>query len=276
MSAEFYVYEHRRADTGAVFYVGKGSNQRLNSTQGRNPFWCAVKAKAGGFIPVKVAFADDEELIYLAEAELIDKYKRLGVRLCNLSPGGEGGGKGVKRSAEYCRMVSERQRGKKRPELSAALKGIKKSAEHRAKLSAARIGTKASDETKAKISAGQKGRPSSMKGKTHSEETKRKIGAALKGEKNFWYGKKMHENFRAACIVANTGRVESAETRRKKSESHKGEKNYRYGKPISEEQKARQRATLMANPPMTCPHCGKVCSKGNALRWHFDRCRERK
>ena len=46
-SAGFYVYEHLRADTGEVFYVGKGSGHRARCRQGRNPYWRAVANKHG-------------------------------------------------------------------------------------------------------------------------------------------------------------------------------------------------------------------------------------
>jgi hypothetical protein len=43
----FYVYEHRRADTGAVFYVGKGSGYRLRVEQHRGAAWRAIAGAVG-------------------------------------------------------------------------------------------------------------------------------------------------------------------------------------------------------------------------------------
>jgi hypothetical protein len=86
----FYIYEHIRPDTNAIFYVGKGSGNRCNITQHRNPYWKNIVAKAGGFIVNKIAENLDSELAYLAEQERIDQLKRLGVKLCNLTNGGDG------------------------------------------------------------------------------------------------------------------------------------------------------------------------------------------
>ena len=86
----FYIYEHIRPDTQAVFYVGKGSEKRMHSKHRRNAYWNNVVRKAGGFIVREVCKHKDEELIFLAEQERIDQLKRLGVQLANLTIGGEG------------------------------------------------------------------------------------------------------------------------------------------------------------------------------------------
>ena len=86
----FYVYEHIRPDTGVVFYVGKGSGYRAGTTQHRNPYWKNVVAKSGTFIVRKIVKNINEELAFLAEQERIDQLKRIGVKLTNLTDGGEG------------------------------------------------------------------------------------------------------------------------------------------------------------------------------------------
>ena len=273
MAATFYVYLHKRKDNGSIFYVGKGCGYRLNSKQGRSDYWRRVVKKAGGYDAVKLFTTEDEELSYFVEAELIDKLKSIGVKLVNLSDGGEGGAAGAKRSCEFKKAISERQKGKPRPDVSIALKGMKKSEAHRNALRISKTGFKASEETKAKMSKTRIGKPSPMLGKKHSEEAKAKIGAAQKGEKNHWYGKKIPEHVKAAMLAANIGRVDSEETRRKKSESHKGENNWAFGRKIPEEQKQRQIASLKARPKLECPHCGKVCDQANAKRWHFENCK---
>ena len=108
----FYVYEHIRPDTIAVFYVGKGSGWRSGVTQHRNPYWARIVAKAGGFNVRKIVENVDEELAFLAEQERIDQLKRLGVKLCNLTDGGEGS---ANPSEETRRKMSERRRGEKNP-----------------------------------------------------------------------------------------------------------------------------------------------------------------
>ena len=85
----YYVYQHKRNDTNAVFYVGKGKGYRCNQKTGRNIYWNRVVEKHGYSVE-KVVTDVDEELALLAEYELIDKYKRLNYVLSNLAEGGEG------------------------------------------------------------------------------------------------------------------------------------------------------------------------------------------
>ena len=47
MENKFYVYVHRRLDTGEIFYVGKGCRGRASSSTGRNPYWKSVVDKVG-------------------------------------------------------------------------------------------------------------------------------------------------------------------------------------------------------------------------------------
>jgi len=108
----FYVYEHIRPDTGMVFYVGKGSGWRSGATQHRNSYWSRIVAKAGGFNVRKIVENVDEELAFLAEQERIDQLKRLGVKLSNLTDGGEGASNP---SEETRRKMSECRKGEKNP-----------------------------------------------------------------------------------------------------------------------------------------------------------------
>lgn len=108
----FYVYEHIRPDTGMIFYVGKGSGWRSGITQHRNTYWKNVVAKSGGFIVRKIVENVDEELAFLAEQERIDQLKRLGVKLTNLTDGGEGS---YNPSEETRRKMSEARKGEKNP-----------------------------------------------------------------------------------------------------------------------------------------------------------------
>jgi hypothetical protein len=268
----FYVYEHRRNDTGAVFYIGKGVGSRLRSKQGRTDYWCRVVAKAG-YQAVKVVDGLDEELALLAEMELIDKHRRAGVRLVNLTDGGEGMS-GYKRSAESIERGASKLRGLKRPDISALLSGIPKSEEHRRKLSLARAGSTASDEARAKMSAARKGKPSSMLGKKHREESKEKTRQALLGDKNHFFGRRHSAETIAQIVAKNLGRKDSDETRLKKSIAKSGALNVNYGKRPSDDRISKQRATLMARPLLTCPHCRIAANEGNARRWHFDNCKE--
>lgn len=86
----FYVYEHIRKDTGAVFYVGKGSGWRSGITKRRNKYWNNVVKKSNGFIHRKIVQNVDEEFAFLIEVERIDQLRRIGVLLVNMTDGGEG------------------------------------------------------------------------------------------------------------------------------------------------------------------------------------------
>lgn len=107
----FYVYEHIRLDTNAVFYVGKGCGGRVRSKDKRNKHWHAIVDKAG-YSGRVVAESDDEELIFLAEEERIDQLKRIGCPLANKTAGGAGGTKGYRHTEETKRRISKNLKGK--------------------------------------------------------------------------------------------------------------------------------------------------------------------
>ena len=158
---KFYVYEHIKADTKEVFYVGKGIGNRCHKRTNRNRFWHNVVNKHG--FEVKFVAKDlDEDLALLVEVERIDQLKKLNHRLCNLTGGGEGVS-GLVMSAESRKKMSDSHIGKK------------PSQETRKKQSLARVGVKKSEEHKLKIGLGNKG-------KVRSLETKQKI-SDLKSKK---------------------------------------------------------------------------------------------
>lgn len=92
---DFYVYLHRKATTGEIFYVGKGTGDRAwQSSSGRRGLhWNSVAAKYG--FTVEIAAAGLQEwYAHELERELIALYGRrdLGLGpLINLTDGGEGG-----------------------------------------------------------------------------------------------------------------------------------------------------------------------------------------
>lgn len=213
----FYVYEHTRADTGEIFYVGKGCGSRLNSTRAthRNQRWLRTVAKAGAFTARKVADCIDEEFAFLIEVERIDQLKRLGVGLCNVTNGGDGAS-GYRHSDEAKakmsikwsdgRVMSKKQRDsisarhagtKQSAETVAARKlanaGFKHSAESKAKMSVVQRGKKmppVSQETRDKLSIAKSGEKHPMWGKHHSEESKKKISDAKIGKPGAMLGRK--------------------------------------------------------------------------------------
>lgn len=181
----FYVYQHRRADTNAIFYVGKGHGNRCSYKHGRNAKWSETIKNAGGFTFDIIISDIDEDLALLAEVELIDKYRRLGFLLTNATIGGEGV-VGLKHSADAKRRMSEAKKGKTSPrkgvklspeacaKISAVQKGVpkpKRSPEHQEKINAVNRGSKRNEESRLKMSLAKKGKP---KGPL-SEATKAKL-----------------------------------------------------------------------------------------------------
>lgn len=181
--ARFYVYVHRRADTGDVFYVGKGRGNRLNSHADRNRHWRHIVSKHG--FEVEIVASDlTEAQAFRHEVDLIALHRVLGFALVNMTNGGEGVS-GLKRQPE-----SEETRAKKR----ASAIGRRMSPEAIAKSVAFHTGRKRSPETSARMSAALKGKsapnlsPEAIEriraastGRKHTVETRAKMSAKAKG-----------------------------------------------------------------------------------------------
>lgn len=90
MGKTYCVYIHIRNDDLSIFYVGMGSPSRANDRFGRNPFWLRV-AKKYGWTSVIVDSGLTRDEAYLLEMWLIAKFRHEGIRLTNLTEGGEGG-----------------------------------------------------------------------------------------------------------------------------------------------------------------------------------------
>ena len=179
----FYVYEHIRRDTGAVFYVGKGHGGRHCSKQYRNQYWHNVVNKAGGF-DHRVIFTDSsEDLIFLVEMEKIDQLRKLGVKLVNLTDGGEGRS-GLKHSDYTKKLLSEKRKGKSHKHTPESIEKIRR----------ANTGVVFSEERKQKIGQKAIGRKmpahvkealkERMKSFKQSEETKEHLRQVNIGRKH--------------------------------------------------------------------------------------------
>jgi len=207
---DFYVYEHRRVDTGAVFYVGKGRGYRARTFSNRGKWWDKVVKKANGLTVHYPVVGVDEEFALFAEMELIDVYRKRGIKLVNISDGGEGT-TGWVPSEETRRKIGEAN--KHTPKTSGERHGMfgkKHSLESRAKMSESRKGMFAGDRHP-------------MFGKKHTAETKEKISAAKKGQhagdKNPFYGKTHSKETIERIANSNRGRKASEETRAKQKQS---------------------------------------------------------
>lgn len=98
IDCSYFVYQHRRVDTGEIFYIGKGTRTRLKkyiraaTTSKRNTHWKRIVAKAGGFVhEVLIDFFEEADALEF-EQTLIAEHGRsnLGGALCNITAGGEG------------------------------------------------------------------------------------------------------------------------------------------------------------------------------------------
>jgi len=240
INTNFYVYEHIRKDTGAIFYVGKGHGNRANHPYKRNAYWKNVVNKANGFTVNYVAKDIDEELSLLCEMERINQLKKLGYKLTNATNGGDGisGYRHTKESKEKIGQYVATRIGANNPNY-----GKKQSVETIAKRVAKMTGElhpfygkSHTEETKKKISENRKGKnvgaDNPSFGKKHTDETKRKISEAGKGRKASDETKaKLSASLKIALNrpevkekqrLNHLGKVNSPETRKKISEAKIG------------------------------------------------------
>jgi hypothetical protein len=142
---EHYTYIHRKADTGEVFYVGKGKRpDRMKLRTGRNLRWTRTVNKHG-FVPEVVATWENEKDAFEHEKLLIRLFRFAGVDLCNFTDGGEGA-PGSKQSEET------------RAKRSASSRGHRKSPEAIARMCVAQAGKVISEDARKRISATLMGR----------------------------------------------------------------------------------------------------------------------
>lgn len=149
MIKKYFVYCHIRQDTNEVFYIGKGSCRRINEKRGRSKHWQNIVNKAGGFVSRVIAKCEREVDALEFEKKIISKLKDQGVKLCNVTNGGEGvsGYKHTPEMKEYLRLKAFGNKS--------------------------RTGQKASDAEKRNISL-------SLTGKKHSDQWRFNIGKAVK------------------------------------------------------------------------------------------------
>lgn len=113
---DYYVYFHRKATTGEIFYVGKGKGNRAWSRKSRNKFWKAVE-KNHGFIVEIFMYGLQEWYALELEKDLISKYGRRNNdtgTLTNITDGGEGVS-GLEHSLENRHKASIRSSGINNP-----------------------------------------------------------------------------------------------------------------------------------------------------------------
>lgn len=86
----FFTYAHQTADTGKIFYIGKGSRKdRQIAKTGRNKHWHNI-VKKHGFIAEILAYWNTEQEAFDHEKLLIASFRDMGYSLANYTNGGEG------------------------------------------------------------------------------------------------------------------------------------------------------------------------------------------
>ena len=164
---KYYTYSHCKPD-GSIFYIGKGMGDRVFSKDNRNIHWKRTVAKYG-YEPQILAHWDTEEEAFSHEKLLISCFKDMGIKLVNLTPGGEG-------SAGY-KWTDEQKANFDISGSKNGMFGKKHSEETKCKISKKAKGRKISEEAKYKISA-------KLKNRQFSESHLEKLKIASTGNKN--------------------------------------------------------------------------------------------
>lgn len=154
---DYYVYSHRTLDTGEIFYIGVGNNQRGFVSHTRNELWEEIASKHGVEVIIEASGFKDRNEAVKEEVRLQQIHKP---RACIVY--------GHRSQA----IIPDSTREK----LSKIHKGRKVSPETRKKLSESKLG----DKNPMKNRTGDKNH---MYGKTHSKEAREKIS---KGNKEFY------------------------------------------------------------------------------------------
>lgn len=185
MIDSFFVYVHREADTGRVFYVGKGSRdkrdpaRRAHTAKRRSQLWQNIVLKHGLIVEV-VAWFEGEQDAFDVERGLIAFYGRRcdGGALCNLTLGGDGH-KGHRPSEETRRKLIAAFSGDRHPNW----------------------GKKLSAETCAKKSASMAASEHNLRGKTLPDWWRDRIRATKMGQDNPMHGKTGMDHPRSRMVL---------------------------------------------------------------------------
>lgn len=87
--SKYYIYAHKRLDTGDIFYIGKGSGKRAYIKSNRSQFWKRIVAKYGYEVMfLKEGLSEEEAFGY--EISLIAYEKSNGKCCANFTIGGDG------------------------------------------------------------------------------------------------------------------------------------------------------------------------------------------
>jgi hypothetical protein len=178
----YYVYKHLTADTGELFYIGKGKYKRAYDTScGRNRKWKNIVNKHGFVVEFIKENLTEEEALNLEKEEIATHHPR-----ANLSTGGRGGATGYKHTEESLKRRSATQsRLKSTPEARLKNSIRQKEVQNRPEVKeAARLGKALFWE---KLAKGEI--PNPWIGRIITQETRKKLSERFKGEKAYYYRK---------------------------------------------------------------------------------------
>lgn len=170
---KYLVYEHWRPDKDVCFYVGKGHGRRPSDMRLRNKHHHNIQkklARQGMCVEVRmVASGLMEEMAFLIEMERIEFWRSVGVKLANITSGGEG-------------LSGHRHSDKSRQKMSAAIKLKYSDPEHIEKVRAATVRSWiGADERKRKLGEFSTSRKGTKTG-PRSDEVKKRMGDAQRGK----------------------------------------------------------------------------------------------
>lgn len=175
----YYTYSHNKPD-GTPFYIGKGVKNRAYSKK-RNKYWQNIVDKYGYEVQILAYWKTNKEALD-HEILLISCFKDMGIKLTNMTNGGEGMN-GHTASQETKEKISKSLKGRQ---------GKIWSEKSRIKLSNSKKGIPLSEVTKQNMSKARKGKAHTKEhclaiskskiGKPHSEATKLSISYSKKGK----------------------------------------------------------------------------------------------
>jgi hypothetical protein len=99
-------YAHYKPD-GTIFYIGKGSERRAYSKEGRNVIWNRTVQKQGRFDVKILAKWETEKEAFDHEVLLIEVFRNLGFSLANIANGGMGS-VGFRHTDDFKESVKQR------------------------------------------------------------------------------------------------------------------------------------------------------------------------
>lgn len=195
---KYYVYIWYLESSKEVFYVGKGSGNRVTSMKDRNPHFRHIRNKCKCSYKI-VKYFDNEEDAYDYELKLGKEYKAKGQAWCCYVLGKTG----KFMSSETKKKIAKTLNGN-----TPWNKGKQMSEEQKGKLRLAKLGKVQTEETK-------KRRSIAMLGHKVSKSTRQKIAKSKIGDKNPMFGKKQSEETIKKRVAKMVGHEVSEETKSK-------------------------------------------------------------